>query len=132
MSFLTDLFKGNWSNLGEDIAPQNIFKDFGSSFANQPTWAKALEIALPAVALGGVGLGALADVPLAAGAGAEGGLAAADIGAGLADPTAEAIALDAAGTPAGAAAGTGVPLAGLSPSTYFGAAPLADAAIPEG
>ena len=127
MSFLSDLFHGNFGNLGEDIAPSNIFKDFGSSFANQPTWAKALEIALPAVALGGVGLGAIADVG-AAGAATEGGLAAADIGAGtaaFADPTAEAIA-------AAGGAGGGVPLAGLSPSTYFGAAPLADtgAAIP--
>jgi len=76
MSFLSDLFHGNFGNLGEDLAPSNIFKDFGSSFSNQPTWAKALEIALPAVALGGVGLGALADVGV--GAAAEGGLAAAE------------------------------------------------------
>ena len=128
MSFLSELFHGHldWGNL----SPPNLFKDTASSFANQPEWAKIAEIALPAVALGGVGLGALADVGVAGAAGgaaAEGGLAAADIGAGLADPTAEAIALDAAGTPAGVAAGAGAPLAGLSPSTYFGAAPVADA-----
>src|SRR5215472_10872467 len=79
MSFLSDLFHGNFGNLGEDIAPQNIFKDFGSSFANQPMWAQGLELALPAIATGGA---LLAPELLGAGAAAEGGLAAAEGAAG--------------------------------------------------
>ena len=30
MSFLSDLFQGNFSNLGNDLAPSNIFSDFGT------------------------------------------------------------------------------------------------------
>jgi len=82
MSFLSDLFHGNFGNLGEDIAPQNIFKDFGSSFANQPEWAKIAEFAAPAVLSAGL---ALPELLPAAGAGfaAEGGLAATEAAAPL-------------------------------------------------
>ena len=85
MSFLSDLFHGNFSNLGEDIAPQNIFKDFGSSAMNVLKNPIAdigiaagiaapflLPELLPALGVGG-------------GAAAEGGLAAADVGAGAFD-----------------------------------------------
>lgn len=30
MSFLSDVFHGNFSNLGNDLAPSNVFSDFGS------------------------------------------------------------------------------------------------------
>ena len=60
MSFLTDLFEGNVGKaFTTDIAPQNIFKDFGSSFQNQPEWAKITELALPAVLTAGAALPAL-------------------------------------------------------------------------
>ena len=83
MSFLSDLIHGNFGNLGEDLAPQNIFKDTISSFQNQPMWAKGLEMALPVLLTAGA---ALPEMLAGAGA-AEGGLAAAEAGAGAVDLT---------------------------------------------
>src|SRR5215469_14841636 len=140
MSFLSELFHGNvdWGNL----APQNLFKDTVSSFENQPEWAKIAEIALPAVALGGVGLGALADVGGVAAAGGLGAAEGAAAGAPL-DILAGGAAAGTAGETAGAIGAGG--LSALTPAdvnfldpTLFGEASapgavppmVGDAAVP--
>jgi len=81
MSFLTDVFSGDFSNLGNDLAPSNIFKDFGSSFQNQPGWAQGLEIAVPA-ALAAVAAPEVLPGLFAGFGEAGGGVAAADAAAG--------------------------------------------------
>ena len=91
MSFLSDLFSGNTSNLGHDLAPSNIFSDVGTDIAKNPV----LDIA--ALVGGGLLTAGLADPALlglgAAGGAADlstmGGAAAAGLGAGI-DPTAAA------------------------------------------
>ncbi len=109
MSFLSDIFSGNTSNLGNDLAPSNIFSDFGTDIAKNPL----LDVG---VLLGGGLLTAgLADPALlglgAAGGAADlstlGGATAAGIGAGV-DPTAAAAdaALGLGATTAGDVAGT--------------------------
>jgi len=102
MSFLSDVFSGNFGNLGNDLSPSNIFSDTASSFQNQPGWAQGLEI-------GGTALlgGALLAPALAGGAGA---LGAADAAAGGFDLATIGPGVDAAGGLAAAdtAAGGGV------------------------
>jgi uncharacterized membrane protein len=111
MSFLSDVFSGNFSNLGNDLAPSNIFSDTGSSFSNQPGWAQGLELGGAAL-LGGL---ALPELLPAAGALDLGGGAAASFGAA-------SDAFDVAGGLGPGLAGTafdttgGVPLAGLDAS----------------
>lgn len=107
MSFFSDLFHGNFSNLGQDLAPSNIFSDFGTDAS------KALSNPVVDAGLlvgGGLLTAGLAD-PALLGLGAAGGAADAAAGAG------------AAGADLGAAAAS-APL----DLTAFGAG--ADAALP--
>src|SRR5208282_6524811 len=98
MSFLSDIFSGNFSNLGQDLAPSNIFSDFGSDIAKDPLLDAGLLVG------GGLLTAGLADPALlglgAAGGAADlstmGGAAAAGIGAGV-DPTAASLGAAAAG-----------------------------------
>ena len=88
MSFLSDLFKGNVSNLGHDLNPSNAFSDAGADFSNQPGWAKGLEIGLPLALGGGLALGGLGAAGGLSGlSGLFGGLGAdaGAVGAGLSD-----------------------------------------------
>ena len=85
MSFLTDVFHGNFSNLGNDLNPSNIFSDAGSDLAKSPlldagllAGAGLLTAGLAAPAL--LGLGAAG---FAADAGTAGGLGAADAAGSL-------------------------------------------------
>jgi len=105
MSFFSDLFQGNFSNLGNDLAPSNIFSDTASSFANQPGWAQGLEIggtaalgafALPELlpALGGLDLSGAGAAGFGAASDAFG--TAADIGSTL-GPGVDASLLDTTG-----------------------------------
>ena len=119
---MSELFHGNL-DLG-NLAPQNIFKDTVSSFQNQPEWAQIAEIALPAIALGGVGIGALGAG--AGGVAAEAGLGAAEAGGGaLSGLTAADVSfLDPALTAADFAAGTpGAVAAAADPAAAFIADP---------
>lgn len=132
MSFFSDLFKGNFGNLGEDLSPKSFFSDFGGDLKKglkNPIVDVALgagALALPFLApelLGG--LGGLFGGAEAAGAGAGGALGfAGDVAAGgesaagfLADPLADV----AAGT--GAGAGGALPADALALT-----APVADVA----
>ena len=92
MSFLSDLFKGNFSNLGNDLAPSNVFSDFGTDAV------KTLEnpVADAGIALTALTLGA--GLPALAGLGAVDATAA---GGGALDAS-----LGAAASAGGAAAGT--------------------------
>jgi hypothetical protein len=98
MSFFSDLFHGNFGNLGQDLAPSNILSDAGtdiSKFVSNPLNDVLLGagIALPFLApelLGGLGAaGTAIDVggATAGDLGTLGGVGAAGLGAG-ADPTA--------------------------------------------
>ena len=69
MSFLTDLFSGNISNLGNDLAPSNIFSDTVQDIGGSNTIPEILGVA--GLGLGGLGLlGGLGGLGAAAGAGA--------------------------------------------------------------
>ena len=114
MSFFSDLFKGNFSNLGSDLAPSNIFSDTGSDFAKQPALLKDAEIAIPA-AIAAFTLPEALPGLFSADAAATGVTAAADTGFDLstigAGTTAAGTALT--GADAAAAASTGLDLSAL-------------------
>src|SRR5215472_17199748 len=89
MSFFSDLFSGNFGNLGSDLAPSNIFKDTVSSFENQPGWLQGLEIGGAAAlgagaALPALGAAVIPDFGMAVGEAAGGGFADLAGGAGAA------------------------------------------------
>lgn len=107
MSFLTDLFKGDTSNLGSDLSPSNIFSDTQQDIGGKYT--------IPEI-IGGVGLAAGGlGLAGALGGGAAAGTAAADTGFDLAtlgpgvDATGAAI-----GTDAGVSAGLDLTALGLT------------------
>lgn len=87
MSFASDLLRGNFSNLGHDIAPSNILSDAGPDFKKSlPYLAAAAGVALPFLApeaLGALGIGGAADAAAGGGAAALGGAGAADATAGV-------------------------------------------------
>lgn len=126
MSFFSDLFQGNFSNLGSDLAPSNVFKDTASSFESQPGWLQGLEGA-GATALAAFVLPEL--LPAFAGADLAGAGAATSFGAA-------SDAFDVAGGLGPGLAGTafdttgGVPLAGLDASAVGADATLPAASIP--
>jgi hypothetical protein len=60
MSFLSDLFKGNFSNLGSDLAPSNILSDTVQDIGGSNTIPELLGVG--GLALGGLGLSALSDL----------------------------------------------------------------------
>ena len=108
MSFLSDLFQGNFSNLGQDLAPSNIFSDFGTDAS------KALSNPIVDAGLlvgGGLLTAGLADPAL--------------LGLGAAGGAVDAAGAGAAGADLGAAAAS-APL----DLTAFGADTAADAALP--
>ena len=88
MSFLSDLFEGNTSNLGNDLAPSSVFSDFGAD-AGKALSNPAVDIGLGATALFAAPFLAPELFGAAGGAGlfgaAEGGLGAAEA-AGAAVP----------------------------------------------
>jgi hypothetical protein len=78
MSFLTDLFKGDFSNLGNDLNPSNIFNDTGKDIGGKYTVPELLGV-------GGLALGGLGAIDLL-GVGADAaatGAAAGDLAGGL-------------------------------------------------
>ena len=131
MSFFSDLFSGNFDNLGKDIV------DAPSSLANNPTQL-AETLGVVGLGVGGaLGLGALAGegglfgAGAAADASALGGAALTDVGA-LSTPIAGADALGAAGAAADASIAGAVPGAAdalaFAPTTADALAPI-DAAV---
>lgn len=94
MSFLTDLFEGKTNNLGNDLAPSNIFSDAGTDIAKNPLLDAGLLVGGTLLTAG------LAD-PALLGLGAAGGLG--DLLGGGAAAAADAGAVD-AGVGAGGSA----------------------------
>ena len=118
MSFLSDAFEGNWSNLGTDIV------DAPSSFANHPQeWGEVGAAALAALSLGtlapeafaleGATEAGVAAADIGAGAGLATDLGIADIGAGLGEA---GLATDLGIADIGAGLGAGFDIGGLSPN----------------
>jgi hypothetical protein len=113
MSFLTDLFSGNTSNLGNDLSPSNIFSDTQQDIGGKNTIPDLLGGA--ALLTGGLGL-----------AGAIPGIA--GLGVGAADATATGAAgapLDILGA-GGIDAGTTAATAGADALSFAGADAAAD------
>ena len=125
MSFLSDLFKGNTSNLGSDLS--NPFADTAKSFDSQPAWLRDTEIAVPAAIAAFTApewLPALGTAAGIGGAGA-GGAAVAAGASGAADAAAAGAPLDllsfgsAAGTADAAAVGTDLGITGATGALDF-------------
>ena len=128
MSFLSDLFEGKTSNLGNDLAPSNIFSDTVKDTGGSNTLAEVLGGG--ALALGGLGLAGVLGGGAAAGAaaGAPLDLLAGGGAAGTADASAAGT-LFAGGLDASALAGGGVDLSALGLADDATSAFAADPAL---
>jgi len=133
MSFLSDLFEGKTSNLGNDLAPSNIFSDTVKDTGGSNTIPELLGGA--ALAFGGLGLaGGLGGLGLGAGAvadataGAPLDLLAGGAAAGTADASAAGT-LFAGGLDASALAGGGLDLSALGLTDDATSAFAADPAL---
>lgn len=122
MSFFSDVFSGNFGNLGNDLAPSNIFSDFGSNAATAFS-NPAFDVGLALTALTA---GAAAPALLGADVGA-GALAAGGASLGAADAAATGFDLGTIG-PGLDAAATGA--VDIGTPVVTGATSAADAALP--
>lgn len=144
MSFLSDVLGGNFSNLGNDLAPSNFFSDAGTDATqalSNPLFdiGAVASIALPFIApeIGGLlGIGGAADT--AAGTGLGSALGSADLGAAAGATTPLSLAADtgvdsslsAFLTDPAAAAGGGLPSSALSLSDTVPASTAAASTTP--